>query len=60
MIFDEIYNIINVFFPSTLLDIPFFSFLVNLLFFAFCCFIFCIFFVYPVWWTFKGIKRLLK
>ena len=60
MIFDEIYNIINVFFPADLLAIPFFNFLTNMLFYAFCVFLFSIFFICPIWWTFKSIKRLLK
>lgn len=57
---DAFYNIIGSFFPSALMEIPVFNFLINLFFFAFCCWVFALFFIFPlkaVWKWFKSHLR---
>lgn len=53
---DLVYNVINSFVPQQLLNVPFFGFLANLGFFIFCCWLFALFFIFPllsVWRWFK-------
>lgn len=55
-IVDPIYDIIFSFFPTALLEIPFFAFLLNLFIFIYCCWIFSIFFLYPIKGAFNWIR----
>lgn len=59
-ILDPIYNIINVFFPSELVAIPFFNFLINLLVFTFCSILFYITFIWPILTFFKWIRKSIR
>lgn len=56
MIFEAVYDIIGIFFPAHLIEIPFFEFLINCLMFSFCCWLFSIFFIYPITIIFKWVK----
>lgn len=55
---DYIYQIIHWFFPVSLLEIPFFEFLVNIGFFFFGVWLFCFFFVFPAKWILSKIHDL--
>lgn len=59
-IFDNVYNIIFTFFPADLVAIPFFEFLINVLMFSFCAWLFSIFFIFPATYVFKWLKDKLR
>lgn len=59
-IFDNVYNIIFTFFPSDLVSIPFFEFLINLLMFSFCSLLFAIFFIFPTVYVFLWLKNKMR